>query len=77
MPHSKTTLICTLVCCVLTAPAVRGAGEMGEAKHKDEGVRFFGFVKDAAGKPIVEAKVTAQIKGGKAITLGLSLPAML
>jgi hypothetical protein len=51
MPHSKTTLICTLVCCVLTAQAVRGAGEMGEAKHKDEGVRFFGFVKDAAASP--------------------------
>ena len=64
MAHSKTMLICTLACCVLAAPAARGAGEMGEAKHKDEGVRFFGFVKDAAGKPIVEAKVTAQIKGG-------------
>ena len=37
---------------------------MGDAKHKDEGVRFFGFVKDAKGKPIVEAKVTAQIKNG-------------
>jgi len=64
MAHSKTMLICTLACCVLAAPAARGAGEMGEAKHKDEGVRFFGFVKDAGGKPIIEAKVTAQIKGG-------------
>ena len=46
------------------APFAYAAGEMGEAKHNDEGIRFFGFVKDAAGKPVVEAKVTAQIKGG-------------
>jgi hypothetical protein len=49
---------------MLIAAHARAAGEMGEAPHKDEGIRFFGFVKDAAGKPIVEAKVTAQIKGG-------------
>ena len=48
-------------CCAVTA---RAAGEMGDAKHNDEGIRFFGFVKDAAGKPIVEAKVSAQIKNG-------------
>jgi hypothetical protein len=35
---------------------------MGDANHKDEGIRFFGFVKDANGKPVVEAKVTAEIK---------------
>jgi len=35
---------------------------MGDAKHKDEGTRFFGFVRDASGKPVVEAKVTAEIK---------------
>src|SRR5258706_9793044 len=57
-------LICLLTCCALAAPCARAAGEMGDAKHNDEGVRFFGFVKDANGKPIVEAKVTAQIKDG-------------
>jgi hypothetical protein len=56
--------IALLACCALAAPIARAAGEMGDAKHKDEGVRFFGFVKDANGKPIVEAKVTAQISGG-------------
>ena len=56
--------LAAVVCCAFFAPVARGAGEMGEAQHKDEGIRFFGFVKDAAGKPIVEAKVTAQIKGG-------------
>jgi hypothetical protein len=37
-------------------------GEMGETKHKDEGIRFFGFVRDANGKPVPEAKVVAEIK---------------
>ena len=64
MPYSKNLLTCTLACCLMAAATARGAGEMGDAKHKDEGVRFFGFVKDAGGKPIIEAKVTAQIKGG-------------
>ena len=54
----------TLVSCLLAAPGAHAAGEMGEAQHKDEGVRFFGFVRDAGGKPIVEAKVSAEIKNG-------------
>mgnify|MGYP001343353334 CR=1 FL=1 len=58
------SLMLLITCSMLIATHARAAGEMGEAPHKDEGVRFFGFVKDAAGKPIVEAKVTAQIKGG-------------
>ena len=37
-------------------------GEMGDSKHKDEGIRFFGFVRDANGKPVPEAKVVAEIK---------------
>jgi hypothetical protein len=64
MARLQIALISLLTCCALTAPGARAAGEMGDAKHDDEGIRFFGFVKDAAGKPIVEAKVTAQIKGG-------------
>jgi hypothetical protein len=55
-------LMSVLACCALTAPYVQAGGEMGEAKHKDEGIRFFGFVRDANGKPIPEAKVTAEIK---------------
>ena len=55
-------LISLLACGTLAAPCAKAAGEMGEARHKDEGIRFFGFVRDAGGKPIVEAKVTAQIK---------------
>ena len=64
MPRLHFVLISLLACCAFATPAARAAGEMGDAKHKDEGIRFFGFVKDANGKPVVEAKVTAQIKGG-------------
>jgi O-glycosyl hydrolase len=45
-------------------PSARAGGEMGDAKHQDEGTRFFGFVRDANGKPVVEAKVSADIKNG-------------
>jgi hypothetical protein len=31
--------------------------------HEQDGPRFFGFVKDTAGKIVRDAKVTAQIKG--------------
>lgn len=45
-------------------PAWAG-GEMGDGDKKgDEGPHFFGFVKDDAGKPIPDAKVSAAIKGG-------------
>ena len=64
MSKIQIALISALACCVLMAPCARAAGEMGEAQHKDEGIRFFGFVKDASGKPILEAKVSAEIKNG-------------
>jgi hypothetical protein len=64
MATSRAALIVTLTCGALAISVAQAAGEMGEAKHKDEGIRFFGFVRDAAGKPVIEAKVTAQIKGG-------------
>jgi hypothetical protein len=40
-------------------------GEMGGAdEHPDEGLVFFGFVKDARGAPIASARVTATMKSG-------------
>ena len=62
MPKSKIAVITLLACCAIPIPAVHAGGEMGETKHKDEGIRFFGFVRDADGKPVPEAKVTAEIK---------------
>jgi hypothetical protein len=46
-------------------------GDQGDHDHDHEqdGPRFFGFVKDTAGKIVRDAKVTAQIKGlGQVIT---------
>lgn len=38
---------------------------MDEADHHDDdGLAIFGFVKDAAGKPVVDAKVVAEVKSG-------------
>ncbi len=45
--------------------AAWAGGEMGDGDKKgDEGPHFFGFVRDDAGKPVPDAKVTAAIKGG-------------
>src|SRR5882762_9811802 len=46
------------------SPAALAGGEMlGDLDdHHDEGPSFFGFVKDARGAPIPDAKVTANVK---------------
>ena len=43
---------------------VAGPGERDE--DPDEGLIIFGFVKDARGAPVADAKVSAQVKGGGA-----------
>ena len=49
----------------LLGSAAWAGGEMGEGDKKaDEGPHFFGFVRDDAGQPVADAKVTAAIKGG-------------
>ncbi|HEY1286736.1 MAG TPA: carboxypeptidase-like regulatory domain-containing protein [Burkholderiales bacterium] len=49
---------------IASAGAMAG-GEMGGAdEHPDEGLIFFGYVKDARGAPISGAKVTATMKSG-------------
>lgn len=50
------------------APAAIAGGEMlGDLDdHHDEGPSYFGFVKDARGAPIADAKVTANVKNGVA-----------
>jgi hypothetical protein len=40
-----------------------GGSDGGPDEHQDDGPSYFGFVKDAGGKPISDAKVTAEIKG--------------
>ena len=44
-------------------------GEPDDHDHENDGPRFFGFVKDTAGKTVRDAKVTADIKGlGQVVT---------
>ena len=59
----------TFVAFALTAsPAALAGGEMlGDLDdHHDEGPSYFGFVKDARGAPVADAKVTANVKNGVA-----------
>jgi len=46
-----------------------GSGDEGPDDHQDNGLSYFGFVKETSGKIIPDAKVTAEIKGrGTVIT---------
>ena len=58
---------CCLLACLALAAAASGARAGGDAfepddHSPDEGPAYFGFVKDVAGKPIRDAKVTASYK---------------
>lgn len=64
MPLIAFKSVATLACMLLAVSSVHAGGEMGDPDHVDEGTPFFGFVKDAGGKPIVDAKVVAVVKDG-------------
>jgi hypothetical protein len=52
-----------------TPVSAGGSDDEGPDAHQDDGPSYFGFVKDASGKAIPDAKVTAEIKGrGSVIT---------
>lgn len=54
-----------LLAFMAAAPAALAGGEMGDLdEHHDDGLAIFGFVRDASGKPVVDAKVVAQVKTG-------------
>jgi len=65
-----------LACALLTAAPAHAGGEMGDPDHVDDGTPFFGFVKDADGKPIVDAKVTALVKDGTKFVARTSVAGM-
>lgn len=47
------------------SPAFAGGDMLGDLDdHHDEGPSYFGFVKDARGAPVPDAKVTANVKNG-------------
>jgi len=53
----------------LYSPAWSGGSGDEEPHDHDDGPRYFGFVKDASGKIVPDAKVTAEVKGlGSVIT---------
>lgn len=52
------------LCALFACTAAQAGGEMGDPDHVDEGTPYFGFVKDADGKAIFDAKVVAVIKDG-------------
>jgi len=56
---------CVLTLLLASTPGARAGGDMvGEDDHHDEGPSYFGFVKDARGAPVADAKVTANVKNG-------------
>ena len=52
------------VLAAVSAQALAGGEMGGHDEVPDEGLVFFGFVKDLRGAPIASAKVTATMKGG-------------
>ena len=49
----------------LSGDALAGGDMLGDLDdHHDEGPSYFGFVKDARGVPVADAKVTANVKNG-------------
>jgi len=49
----------------LSVDALAGGDMLGDLDdHHDEGPSYFGFVKDARGLPVADAKVTANVKNG-------------
>jgi len=53
---------------LLSINAMAGPGESDGDEH-DEGMAVFGFVKDARGAPVANAKVTARVKDGVTFSL--------
>jgi hypothetical protein len=47
----------------ISNPAWSGGSGDEDSHDQDDGPRYFGFVKDASGKIVPDAKVTAEVKG--------------
>jgi hypothetical protein len=62
-------LASAVIALAASSPAAFAGGEMlGDLDdHHDEGPSYFGFVKDARGTPVADAKVTANVNNGVAL----------
>jgi hypothetical protein len=58
--------VCFLAFLALGTPGAWAAGDFGgpDENPEDQGPSYFGFVRDARGAPIPDAKVTANVKNG-------------
>jgi len=67
-PMSKLPIrpVCLLAFFALGAPGAWAGGDFGgpDEQVEDQGPSYFGFVRDARGAPISDAKVTASVKNG-------------
>ena len=60
-PTTTFAVLCVML--LIARASWAGGSDGGPDEHQDEGPSYFGFVKDMGGKPISDAKVTAEIKG--------------
>jgi hypothetical protein len=58
--------VATLVLAGSASRAVAG-GSFDDDEHPEDGLSYFGFVRDTRGLGVGEAKVTAEIKGGSEV----------
>jgi hypothetical protein len=59
-------LVCFLAFLALGTPGGWAGGDLGgpDENPEDQGPTYFGFVRDARGAPIPDAKITANVKNG-------------
>lgn len=69
MSKLPTRPVCFLAFLALGTPGAWAGGEFGgpDENPEDQGPSYFGFVRDARGAPIPDAKVTANFKNGLSI----------
>ena len=65
-PIPPLTVVLATVTLALCVPALAG-GSFDDDEHPEDGLSYFGFVRDTRGLGVGEAKVTAVIKGGSEV----------
>ena len=66
LAFATTTAGLLLAMSLATSPAAAG-GSFDDDEHSEDGLSYFGFVRDTRGLGVAEARVTAEIKGGNEV----------
>jgi hypothetical protein len=66
LAFAATTAGIMLAMSLATSPAGAG-GSFDDDEHPEDGLSYFGFVRDSRGLGVAEARVTAEIKGGNEV----------